>query len=81
MIAVIVFAVQPAIVKSSRQTAAMYGLLLGFTAYMTYDLTNRATLKSRPIGMVIPDILWGAFVTAVVAVIGYGVMKWMENIS
>ena len=77
MIAIIVFAVQPAIEDSNWRYAMMYGAFLGFTAYMTYDMTNRATLKSRPVGMVLPDILWGALVTAVVAVIGYGVMKWM----
>jgi uncharacterized membrane protein len=49
----------------------IYGALLGFTAYMTYDLTNRATLKNWPVGMVIPDILWGAVVTGIISVIGY----------
>ncbi|MBP7007364.1 hypothetical protein KBB05_01190 [Patescibacteria group bacterium] len=24
---------------------------------MTYDLTNRATIKNRPVSMIVPDIL------------------------
>ncbi|MEY3197800.1 MAG: putative rane protein [Candidatus Parcubacteria bacterium] len=42
---------------------------------MTYDLTNWATLKNRPVAMVIPDILWGTVVTAMVAVIGFYVWQ------
>lgn len=41
--------------------------------HMLYDddLTNRSTIKSRPVAMVIPDILWGTSVSAVVWVIWY----------
>lgn len=39
-------------------TVSCYGALFGFAAYMTYDLTNRATLRDRPVAMVIPDIVW-----------------------
>jgi uncharacterized membrane protein len=42
---------------------------------MTYDLTNRATLRDRPVAMVIPDVLWGTVVTAIVACIGYVVFQ------
>jgi uncharacterized membrane protein len=57
-IAIVVFAVRPGLMSQSRLTAAWYGALLGFTAYMTYDLTNWSTLKARPVSMIIPDILW-----------------------
>lgn len=76
-VAILVFAIYPAYREQSWLVAAWYGALLGFTAYMTYDLTNRATLKSRPVAMVAPDILWGTLVTALVALVGYVVlMKW-----
>lgn len=56
-VAILAFAVRPAVVQSDRTVALGYGALLGFTAYMTYDLTNRATLKNWPVTMVLPDIL------------------------
>ncbi len=75
-IAVLVFAVLPAIKSGNIYHALWYGALLGFTAYMTYDMTNRATLKDRPVSMVLPDILRWTCVTAVVAVVGYMVWNW-----
>lgn len=76
IISLMIFAVSPAVDKNSRIIAAKYGALLWFTAYMTYDLTNRSTLKSRPVDMVLPDILRGTFVSSVVAVIWYFV--WIK---
>jgi len=70
-IAILIFAVIPSIQKGNIYYALWYGALLGFTAYMTYDLTNRATLKDRPIAMVVPDILRWSCVTALVALIGF----------
>lgn len=74
-VAVIIFAVIPASKTGNIYHALWYGALLGFTAYMTYDLTNRATLNNRPVAMVLPDILWGTVVTAIVAVIGFYVWQ------
>lgn len=70
-LSVLLLIVIPQSKYGTLQSAMIYGALLGFTAYMTYDLTNRATLKNRPVGMVIPDILWGAVVTGIISVIGY----------
>ncbi|MFA7284287.1 MAG: DUF2177 family protein [Candidatus Absconditabacterales bacterium] len=78
-IAVVVFAIYPAYREQSWYMAAGYGALLGFTAYMTYDLTNWATLKSRPVAMVAPDIVWGTIVTALVALVGY--MVWTRYLA
>ena len=47
------------------------GAALGFFAYMTYDLTNMATLKVWPVWLAAMDIGWGAFVTAAAATAGY----------
>lgn len=47
--------------------AAMLGALLGFTAYMTYDLVNLATLRDWPIQLTVIDIAWGTFITALAA--------------
>lgn len=77
VVAILVFAVMPAVKANSWSMAMMYGAFLWFTAYMTYDLTNWATLKDWPAGFVAMDIAWGTVVTMVVAVIGYRVMKGM----
>lgn len=71
--AICIFAITPWRDTQSLWTAGLYGALLGFTAYMTYDLTNWATLAWRPKKMIIPDILWWTVVTALVAMIWYSV--------
>lgn len=47
------------------------GAALGFFAYMTYDLTNMATLKVWPAWLAAMDIGWGTLVTALAATAGY----------
>lgn len=70
-IGILVFAIIPAVRNQNILYAIWFGALLWFISYMTYDLTNRATLKDRPIAMVLPDIVWWTLVTAIVASIGY----------
>jgi len=55
---------------SSWQSAAGLGALLGALAYMTYDLTNMATLKDWPVGLSVIDIAWGTFATGVASLSG-----------
>jgi uncharacterized membrane protein len=53
-------------------TAAIFG----FAAYATYNLTNLATLKGWPRGLVAVDITWGTFLTGLsAAVAAYVVMR------
>jgi len=47
------------------------GAALGVLCYATYDLTNWATLREWPAYIVAGDLLWGAFITAVCAGVGY----------
>lgn len=70
-LSVLLLIVLPQSKHGTLQSTVLYGALLGFTAYMTYDLTNRATLKNWPVGMVIPDILWWAVVTGIVSAIWF----------
>lgn len=67
LVGVIFFAVYPATLMSSWKMAALYGGLFGFFTYLTYDLTNLATLKDWPTSVVVVDILWGVFVGSVVS--------------
>lgn len=71
LVGVVVFAVKPALEAGSWSRALLQGALFGLIAYATYDLTNLATLKAFPIKVVAPDLIWGAAVTAVAALVGY----------
>lgn len=51
------------------------GALLGFVCYMTYDLSNLATLKGWSATLAIVDIVWGTVLTAVAAAAGYFARK------
>lgn len=66
------FAVAPA---GSWSAALFKGFLLGAIAYGTYEFTNMATLKGWHWSMVITDVAWGAFLTALTAVVGYFVVR------
>jgi uncharacterized membrane protein len=50
--------------------AAAYGALFGFMGYMTYDLTNLATLRDWPLGLSLIDTAWGCFATGAAATAG-----------
>ena len=51
-------------------TAAAWGALFGFMAYMTYDLTNLATLRGWPLGLSVIDTAWGCLATGLAATAG-----------
>lgn len=67
LVGLIFFAVNPAIEKDSIKYALFYGAIFGFFTYMTYDLTNLATLNNWPVQLVIIDITWGVVLSASVA--------------
>lgn len=60
-------AVRPGLVLGSFNTAVLYGAILGFTAYATYDLTNQSTLRNWPAIVTIADLLWGTFLSSMAA--------------
>ena len=66
---VVYFCIYPAVEAASLKKALVQGALFGFFCYMTYDLTNQATLKDWPVAVTIIDTIWGATVTAVTSVI------------
>ena len=71
IVGVIVFVVNPALSKGSVWHAAGYGALFGLIAYATYGLTNLAAIKGFSDKVIAIDILWGAFLTCVVATVTY----------
>lgn len=71
VVGIVAFVLAPALEKGSWQHALGYGALFGFVAYATYDLTNLATLKGWTTKLVVVDLLWGTFLTTVVAGISF----------
>ena len=71
ILGIMVFAVGPALHSGKWQTALIQGAMLGFFCYMTYDLTNYATLKVWSLKVTILDMIWGTFLTGSAAVAGY----------
>ena len=66
------FAVRPGLATGpagGAVTAAQNGALLGALCYMTYDLTNQATLARWAWSITIADVLWGAFATGMASAI------------
>lgn len=71
--AIVYFVIIPS--GGSVSKAIVSGALLGFTAYMTYDLVNFATIDKWPLKVVIVDILWGVIITLVASYIAVLVTK------
>jgi uncharacterized membrane protein len=67
VVGVVLFAVAPALHANSWRTAIILAALFGFFCYATYDMTNLATLRGWPPAMVVVDIAWGTFLTAISA--------------
>ena len=68
---IVFFSVMPALTAGSIGKAALYGVLFGFFAYATYDLTNLATIKEWPLLITIIDLCWGMFLCGSVSVVSY----------
>jgi uncharacterized membrane protein len=73
ILGMMIFAVGPALQSGKWQTALIYGALFGFFCYMTYDLTNHATLKVWSVKVTILDIIWGTFLTGSASLAGWWV--------
>jgi uncharacterized membrane protein len=78
-IGIAVFAVAPALQSGSGAAAIGYGLLFGFLAYATYNLTNLATLRGWSPLVTVTDIAWGATATGVAAVAGYWTVRLLNR--
>lgn len=70
ILGMMIFAVGPAMQSSNWKTALCYGAAFGFFAYMTYDLTNYATLRVWSLKVTILDMVWGTVLTGLAAAAG-----------
>lgn len=71
ILGMMIFAVGPALHSGKWQTALLWGAMLGFFCYITYDLTNYATLKVWSTKITVLDIIWGTVLTGSASVVGY----------
>lgn len=59
------------------QSTLLYGALFGFFCYATFELTSLSLLKHWTWPVVIVDVAWGSFVTAVAATSGLLIANWL----
>jgi uncharacterized membrane protein len=62
---------------ASWRTTLRYGALFGFFCYATFELTSLSLLKHWTWTVVVVDVPWGSFVTAVSATVGLLVADWV----
>lgn len=71
------FAVWPGLHADSARLALINGALYGLVTYATYELTNKAVIDRWPNLIVPVDILWGAFLCAVVSWSAFQAHRWL----
>ena len=69
--AILYLAVRPALAEKRIATAVLHGAALGAIAYGTYTLTNYAIFAQWSVLLVVSDIGWGTFLTAISAAAGF----------
>lgn len=70
LVGLVFFAVGPALASGRLATACLYGAAFGFFTYVTYDLTNQATLTRWPLTLTLVDVAWGTVLGAGAATFG-----------
>ena len=71
------FVIVPALQAGSLARAVLFGALLGFFAYATFDLTCAALFKDFPAIVVVVDLVWGSVLSESVCAAGYGIGRWL----
>jgi uncharacterized membrane protein len=74
---VFVFAVYPGITSGSLGKTLLLAALFGFMCYMTYDLTNLATVRNWPLALSLVDMIWGTVLSTVGAYIMYTIYRFL----
>ncbi len=62
-------AVRPMQPDLSLANVALYGAIVGFMSYGTYDMTNLATLRDWPLVVSLVDVAWGTVLSALVVTV------------
>lgn len=69
--AILYLAVRPALADRRIATAILHGAAIGAIGYGTFTLTNYAIFAQWSVLLVVSDIVWGTFLTAISAAAGY----------
>ena len=59
------------------QTTLLYGALFGLFCYATFELTSLSLLRHWTWTVVVVDVSWGLFVTAVSSTLGLMITNWL----
>ncbi len=63
--------------ETTWRSTLLYGALVGFFCYATFELTSLSLLKHWTWAVVAVDVAWGTFVTAVSSTLGLLVANWL----
>ncbi len=72
---ILIFVSGPA--TATGLSTLLYGALFGLFCYATFELTSLSLLKHWTWPVVLVDVCWGMFVTAVSATLGLMIANWM----
>lgn len=72
----VVFVINPALIKKSLKFTILMGAFYGFASYATYDLTNLSLLKGWALNVTIIDLIWGSVMGSFVATISYYILQY-----
>ncbi len=79
VVGILVFVVQPALEQQSWRYALFAGFFFGFITYMTYDLTNLATLQDWPVLVTVVDIVWGTVLGGATSILAYSFISLFQQ--
>lgn len=74
ILGLVIFAVAPGLAAGRWSAALWRGALFGLFTYMTYDLTNQATMRVWSTSITAADIGWGMAASAIAASLGCAVI-------
>lgn len=74
-VGVTIFVGAPALDSGTWSKATTFGALFGLFCYMTYDLTNQATLRHWSIQLTLADIVWGMVLTALAGTVAFFITR------
>jgi uncharacterized membrane protein len=75
VVGILIFVTAPA--TATWPSALLYGALFGFFCYATFELTSLSLLKHWTWAVVVLDVCWGMFVTAIASALGLMIANWV----
>jgi uncharacterized membrane protein len=66
---------------ATSQSTLLYGALFGLFCHATFELTSLSMLKHWTWPVVVVDVAWGAFVTAVSSTAGLLIANWLAPLK